>query len=305
MPLTDSDHILVTGGTGFIGRPLCAKLIEMGCRVTVLTRDLERARKLLGFEVDPISTLKELQSRPAVNALVNLAGEPLATRRWSPARKQLFYDSRVGMTERLLEYFSHSTQPAPRVLVNGSAIGYYGAHGDETLDENGAVNHCFSSSLCRAWEEAACRFEAMSTRVCRMRTGIVLGEGGALAAMLPPFKLGLGGAMGSGRQWMSWIHRDDMVAAILFCLAQDHLSGAFNATAPEPVINREFAKTLADTLSRPCLLPMPAVVMRLLFGEMADELLLGGQRVVPARLQEAGFQFSYANLSKALKQILD
>ena len=306
MSLTSSDHILVTGGTGFIGQPLCAQLLAMECRVTVLTRNLARGRKLLAPAptLGLIADLQDLDGLPAVSAVVNLAGEPLATRRWSAARKELFYASRVGMTERLFEYFSGAGRSPPTVLINGSAIGYYGAHGDEVLDENGAITPCFASDLCRAWEKAACQFESLGVRVCRLRTGIVLGEGGALAAMLPAFKLGLGGTMGSGRQWMSWIHRDDMVAAIAFCLSGDHLAGAFNATAPTPVTNREFAKILAATLSRPCLLPMPAFAMRLMLGEMADELLLSGQKVIPARLQEAGFQFSYSNLPQALAQIL-
>jgi len=210
----------------------------------------------------------------------------------------------VGMTEQLFDYFSNQQPGTLKVLINGSAIGYYGAHGDELLDENGQANPCFSSDLCQAWETAALKFESLDVRVCRLRTGIVLGNGGALTAMLSPFKLGLGGAMGSGKQWMSWIHIEDMVSAIDFCLGQDHLFGAFNATAPEPVQNSVFTKTLAQTLSRPCLLPMPAIVMKMIFGEMAEELLLSGQRVIPARLREAGFQFAHPNLGEALKNLL-
>lgn len=297
-------HVLVTGGSGFIGRILCVRLAEAGHNLTILTRDADRSAKILPQGVKLIAAFAELRDLEPVDTVINLAGEPLADKRWTERRKAQFYASRVGLTRALHDYF-HGAANKPRVLISGSAIGYYGAHGDEVLDEQGATSDCFSHRLCAAWEQEALRFESFGTRVCLLRTGIVLGAGGgALAALLPPFRLGLGGPIGSGRQWMSWIHRADLVALIRHAMDTESLAGALNGTAPHAVTNREFAATLGAVLHRPARIPTPAWAMRLLFGEMADELLICGQRVYPARALDSGFHFAYPQLKPALSQIL-
>ncbi len=303
MTLHSGDHVFVTGGTGLIGHRLCHHLVQAGCRVTVLTRDVDRARRRLSDDCALVEAITELDDYPPVKAVVNLAGEPLAAKRWNRAFRETLLASRVGLTHRLFDYFSAAASP-PTVLVSGSAIGFYGPHGDETLDETGAQSDCFSSRLCRDWEAAAREFEALDTRVCLLRTGVVLDPGeGALASMLPAFRLGLGGPMGSGRQWFSWIHRDDIVRLIAFLLEEETLSGPVNATAPEPATNREFSRALAGVLGRPAVLRMPAPVVRALFGQMAEELLLSGQRVVPRRALDAGFAFRYSGLGEALDDL--
>ena len=300
-----AEHIFITGGTGFIGSALCRQLTEEERNVTVLTRDAAAARGHLPQRINLVEDLAELDAAPPVSAVINLAGEPLADRRWTEKRKALFYSSRVGLTENLFAYFSRDDVTSPQVLVSGSAIGYYGPRGEESLDESADSNPCFASDLCRAWESMAVQFENLGTRVCLIRTGIVLGPGGgALKAMLPPFRLGLGGPIGDGQQWMSWIHRNDMVALLCAVLDNPQASGPINATAPEPVRNKEFSRVLGHVLHRPAFLPMPALLVRALFGEMADELLLASQRVLPARAQALGFDYGFPRLEPALQEIL-
>ncbi|MFA5632372.1 MAG: TIGR01777 family oxidoreductase, partial [Porticoccaceae bacterium] len=240
MVIPANSHVLVTGGTGFIGRNLCPRLVARGCQVTVLTRDAGRAATVLPTGIRFIEHIPQLGDGPFVNAVVNLAGEPLAGRRWTDGRKRRFEESRTGLTKALFSYFAESRERAPRALINGSAIGFYGPQDDSLLAENATQTPSFSSRLCTGWENAACMFEILYTRVVRLRTGIVLGDGGALAAMLPAFRVGAGGAMASGKQWMSWIHVEDVVRIIEFCLYQEALHGPVNATAPVPVTNREF-----------------------------------------------------------------
>jgi len=301
----DKPIALVTGGTGFIGRPLCRALLDAGYRVSVLSRHPESARDMPAGDLKLIASLDQLAPDIAVQVIVNLAGEPLAAGRWSSERKKLFFSSRVGTTEILFDYFSRVETP-PEVLVNGSAIGYYGAQGSNILDEKGDFAPGFSHDLCSAWEAAADRFQALGTRVSKVRTGMVLGpDGGALAAMLPPFRFGLGGPIGSGKQWVSWIHRDDLVAMILHCLNRKDMSGPVNGTAPGVVTNREFAKTLGKVLRRPAFLPAPAFMLKLIFGEMAEELLLSGQKVYPRKALQTHFTFQYPDLESALRQVLN
>lgn len=302
--LADNPRILVTGATGFIGTPLCARLDELGHPVTALTRDIRRARERLGDNVQLVTDLNELEGT-ICGGVINLAGEPLATRRWNTDLKAEMRRSRIGTTEALFDYFQRLGD-FPEVLINGSAIGVYGKQGDEPItEEDDKSDDGFASQLCRAWEAASERFSDYGTRVCRLRTGIVLGpNGGALKAMLPLFKLGLGGRMGRGKQWMSWIHRDDLLGIILLCLSNPALRGAVNGTAPIPVTNRVFAKTLASVLNRPALAPVPGFMLRAVMGELADELLLAGQRVLPSVALEQGYAFQFSQLRPALEQIL-
>lgn len=295
-------HYLITGGTGFIGRALCRELLRREQRVTVLTRSRQSAAGVLPGGVKAIERLDEIR-QDVPGAIINLAGENLAAARWNEARKQRFVASRVETTRALVD-FMRRTARRPRVLVSGSAIGWYGARGDEELTEDSAPGDEFQSRLCRVWEEEALKAETLGVRVCRVRTGIVLGDGGGpLAKMLPPFKLGLGGPIGSGRQWMSWIHRSDLIALMLWLAQNEWASGAFNGTAPHPVGNREFARVLGAVLHRPALMPMPGYALKLLVGEMAH-LLLTGQRVLPARAGQLGFAFQYPRLDTALAEIL-
>lgn len=294
-------HVLITGGSGFIGTALCRALLARGDGLTVLTRSAARAGARLPAAVCCIENLAH--AAPA-DAVVNLAGENLGDGRWSAARKQRFVDSRVQTTRRLIDWMQ--TGQRPQVLVSGSAIGWYGARGDEELGENappGRPNE-FSAQLCRAWEAEALQAEALGVRTCLLRIGIVLErDGGSLQQMLLPFRMGLGGVMGSGAQWMSWIHRDDLVGLILWLIDTPQAQGAYNGTAPQPVRHREFVRTLARTLHRPAFMPLPAPALRLLLGEMAG-LVLEGQRVLPRRALRGGYAFRYPDLASALGAIL-
>jgi len=293
-------HYLITGGSGFIGSALCRSLLADGHRVTVLTRDIARARQRLP---DAVFLIDRLDFAQDIEAVINLAGENLASGRWTAVRKHEFVASRIGMTKHLLNWIDRQDS-APAVLVSGSAIGWYGATGEEELDEDADLGNDFSAHLCRDWEAEAIKAEALGVRVCRVRTGIVLGaDGGALKQMMLPFRLGIGGRMGSGRQWMSWVAREDIVALIRWLVDNSGARGAYNGTAPAPVTNAEFARTLGAALRRPALLPMPAFALKVLFGEMAD-ILLTGQRVVPKRATAEGFKFKHPDLAPALAAIL-
>ena len=293
-------HYLITGGSGFIGRALSRALFADGERVTVLTRDIARTRSGLPEQV---ALIDDLDAAHEVDAVVNLAGENLSSKRWTPTLKQAFRDSRIGTTRRLLDWMAGQPR-APRVLVSGSAVGWYGPRSDEELSEDSAPGEDFAARLCRDWEAEAGKAEALGVRVCRVRTGIVLDrDGGALKKMLLPFRLGLGGPIGTGRQWMSWVARADIVALIRWLAANESARGPYNGTAPTPVTNAEFAEALGRAIHRPAFLPMPAVALRLLLGEMA-EMVLTGQRVVPARANAEGFRCKYAELPAALAAIL-
>lgn len=296
-------NILITGGTGFIGQRLCQVLQTQGHQLWVLTRNIERARQR--FPQSPIQFVQHLDSLQSIafEAVINLAGAPIA-QRWSSAYKKVIWQSRIDFTEHLVDFLIHSHYP-PQVLVNGSAVGYYGyQRADQPLTEAERSGAGFSSELCAAWEQAAMKAEMANIRVCCLRTGIVLGKnGGILRRMRLPFLCGLGGPIGSGEQWMSWIHLEDIVRVIQFCLSESSIAGPVNATAPYPVANKTFAKTYAYVLKRPAYLPVPALTMQLLYGEMANELLLGGQRVLPAKLQQWQFAFSYPELEKALRAV--
>ncbi|EAR59830.1 TIGR01777 family oxidoreductase [Neptuniibacter caesariensis] len=295
-------RLLVTGGTGFIGQHLIKKRLAAGDSIVCWSRDPAKVHDLFGQKVEAIRDLPE-KDELQIDAIVNLAGEPIADKRWSFERKQLLRASRIDLTHQLVEWVKAQDQK-PEVLVSGSAIGFYGCHSsDVQLGENSAVSPGFTHDLCADWETEAIRLEEDGVRVCLLRTGVVLGHGGALSKMLLPFKLGLGGPIASGQQWMSWIHIEDEVEVIEMLLTHQHLQGAFNLTAPEAVPNRVFTGCLAKALKRPAFLPMPAFVIDLMLGEGA-ELLVQGQRVYPEKLLEIGYQFKYPELQPALNAIV-
>ncbi len=297
-------QILVTGGTGFLGSHICKRGLELGYGISVLTRNAAKAEKKLPAEIKIYESLDDIEDPAGIDIIVNMAGESLAEGRWNERRKQAFYDSRVGFTKDLYTFFEKQ-KTAPQILVSGSAIGFYGAQSDKKLDESARGNQGFSHKLCQAWEDQAKRFASLGTRVCFIRTGVVLdSQEGALAKMLPPFRLGLGGKLGSGNQWMSWIHIDDYVALIFHCIQNPDITNQVNGTAPEPVTNQVFTRTLGSVLGRPTFFAMPAAVARGIFGEMAEELLLSGQRVYPRKALESGFKFEYPELEPALRNIL-
>jgi len=296
-------NIVIAGGTGFVGSALCKTLTVRGDGVTVMTR--RPAGKPDGGNLRYVRWDQEnwQEAVSGADAVINLAGEPIVGRRWSQRQKVRLWDSRVGTTHQLIQAMARSPKKAG-VLINASAIGYYGPSGDQALTEEGAPGEGFLSDLCRAWETEAKRAEALGTRVVCIRIGLVLGkEGGALAKMLPPFRLGLGGPMGSGRQWVSWVDRNDLIGILLFALDHSKISGPVNATAPEPVRMREFASTLGKVLNRPAFIPAPGFVLQAVLGEMAA-VLLDGQKVLPQAAQRHGYQFMQPSLKQSLTRIL-
>ena len=294
-------HILLTGGTGLIGRQLCKHWLAQGHRLTVWSRQPETVAQLCGAQVLGVARLQEVIG--AVDAVVNLAGAPIADRPWTHKRKALLWSSRIHLTETLLAWME-SLEQKPAVLISGSAVGWYGDGGERELTEaSGPVQDDFPSQLCIAWEETAQRAEAMGVRVVLVRTGLVLAaEGGFLSRLLLPFKLALGGPIGNGRQWMPWVHIKDQIALIDFLLHKEDASGPYNACAPHPLRNREFAKTLGQVLHRPAFMPMPAFALKVGLGELSG-LLLGGQKALPERLQAAGFTFQFTELRAALDDL--
>ncbi|RUR41348.1 TIGR01777 family oxidoreductase [Vreelandella populi] len=299
-------RVLITGGSGFVGQRLCEKLLAQGHSVQVVSRHPDRVREKLPQACDiRDSALGFVDSPP--EAIVNLAGESIAGKRWSEGQKNRLVESRVKTTHQLVtlcEQLITSGQPVPKVMVSGSAMGYYGDQGKRMVTEKTVPHDEFAHRLCARWETAAEPVKALGVRLAILRTGLVLDAGGGtLEKMLPPFKLGLGGRFGSGEQYMPWVHRDDLVAAIILLLEDDELSGIFNGSAPHPVTNAEFVKTLARKLHRPAIFPVPAFVLKAGLGEMS-RLLLTGADMRPARLEEAGFKFQYPTLDKALGAIL-
>lgn len=298
-----ANAILITGGTGFLGRALVARLLDQQQAVTVLSRDAHKVAKLFGDQVTAVTRISALPDAGQFKAIINLAGAGIFDQRWTAMRKQILRSSRIQLTEQLVAWIATSKQ-RPELLISGSAIGYYGNQADTLLTEASSVKTDFSQQLCADWEIAALQAESLGVRVCLIRTGLVLGlGGGVLQRMLLPFRLGLGGRLGNGQQWMAWIHINDWLAIVLAMLAQVSMQGAYNAVAPAPVTNQQFSQALASQLNRPLLLPLPAKLLSVLLGEMA-ELLLGSQRVLPQRLLDQQFCFAFNHLEDALRDIL-
>jgi uncharacterized protein (TIGR01777 family) len=303
--LPERQAVLVTGGTGFIGSRLVAALAAAGHEVTVLTRAPAKARGLAAAgSVRCVSTLDAIPADTRINAIVNLAGEPISDTPWTKAKRLRIVRSRLATTYAIGRLVARLEQ-RPAVLVSGSAIGFYGLRGNEPLTEADGGTPCFSRRVCVSWERAARRAERYGVRTVLLRTGLVLDRsGGMLAKLLAPFEFGLGGRFGDGQHWMSWIHRDDLVRLICHAIATPSLAGPLNGVAPEPVINAAFTAALGRALARPALVPIPGGPLKLLLGAFADELLLSGQRVLPTAALRSGFLFDYPTIDAALSQIV-
>jgi hypothetical protein len=294
--------IVITGGTGFLGRPLTDRLTHDGHTVVLLTRGQPSATGSVRHVTwRPDGSAGDWASEiDGAGAAINLAGESIAGHRWSAAQKQRILDSRLLATKSLGEAIRRAAAP-PSVLVNGSAVGYYGPLDDRIVTEETPAGHDFLASVCVKWEAEAMQAFSPKTRVVCVRTGLVLErDGGALPEMLPPFWFGAGGPIGSGRQFWPWIHRQDWIDLVRFAIGNDACIGPLNATAPLPVTNKEFSKALGRAMHRPSFMPAPGFALRLLLGEMAEGLLLSGQRAVPAKAKSLGFTFKYENLEAAL-----
>lgn len=295
--------VIIAGGSGFIGEAVVRQLLDQGHAVSVLTRDPARVKAGRPLPWDPKSPGAWTAEVAAADAVVNLAGENIGDGRWTRARKQRLLASRVDATRALVG----AMQTAPggkRAFISASAVGFYGPHGDEELDESALRGAGFLADLASQWEAEARAADPIA-RLVILRLGVVIGAGGgALAKMLVPFKLGVGGRIGSGEQWMSWISRDDVVRLIEWAISHDEVRGVLNATAPHPVRNRDFTRTLGRALHRPAILPIPGPALRLLFGQMADETLLTGQRVMPDAAVKKGFRFSQDTIESALQRAL-
>jgi uncharacterized protein (TIGR01777 family) len=296
-------RLVITGATGFIGRALCDNLLAQGHALTLFTRGSPRdastgTKHWLHWTP---GTLREWDAAlDGADGVVNLAGEPIAERKWTHTQRRRIEKSRIDATHSLVQACAKAKQ-RPQFLINASAVGYYGPHGDETITEEIAPGDDFLGVLCREWEEEAKKAEELGMRVVRLRIGIVLGHGGgALGKIAEPFKYFVGGALGSGQQWMSWIHLEDLVGLILQTIDDPRTTGPVNATAPNPVRNKEFCQTLAKVMHRPCWASVPSFALRMALGDMA-EMLLTGQRVIPAVAEKSGYRFRYPTLEPALQ----
>lgn len=296
------ETILVTGGTGFIGRNLIPLLQKDNYNIVVLSRTPTKYEN--DFYYKHVKLVEDLGEVHHADIVINLAGANLSAKRWTDKYKQEIVNSRLHLTEKLVDWMSRQERK-PHTFISGSAIGYYGPRGSELLDEKSTSGNAseFQVRLCSKWEDAAYRAESLGVRVCCIRTGVVLGNKGALSQMLLPFKLGLGGKLGSGNQYFSWIHILDHVRALKHIIDNDSLSGSINLTAPNPVTNETLTKTLGEVLGRPTFMTVPGFALKIVMGEMAH-ILLTGQRVVPHKLEESGFEFKYPELEPALTQIL-
>jgi uncharacterized protein (TIGR01777 family) len=302
--------IVVTGATGFVGMKLVERLHAVGDRIVVLARNSSKANRQFPKEFfpnievvgyNPFAIEDWANAISGCDAVINLAGEPLAGVRWTNKRKQEIRDSRILTTKVLMEAIAQASIK-PKVLISGSAIGYYGTSFDKTFDEYSYAGKDFLAKVCQDWEAAADVVSDLGVRVVKLRTGIVLGMGGAIAKMLPIFQVGGGGKIGTGKQWFSWIHRDDLIDLILFALTNSQITGVLNGTAPQPVTNEDFTIAFAKAINRPAFLPVPAAALILIFGDGAT-VLLDGQRVLPHKAEINRFSFKYPDIDTALAQI--
>ena len=303
--------IAITGATGFVGSRLVERLVAQHHQIIVFTRNAVRAQRFFppaafpSVEIvacDPTQPGDWQNAISGCDGVVNLAGEPIAEHRWTAACKQAILESRKLSTRNLVNAIAQA-DPKPTVFISASAIGYYGTSETATFDETSPAGNDFLAQVCQSWETEATKVKDSGTRLTILRIGIVLGPGGAIAKMLPPFKLFAGGPLGSGQQWFSWIHRDDLVNLILRALTQPDLEGTFNATAPNPVRMADLCQTLGKILHRPSWLPVPDFVLETLLGEGA-QVVLQGQQVLPKRTQASGFDYQYPTLQKALEQVV-
>lgn len=303
--------VVVTGATGFVGSRLVQRLDQQGHSVLVLTRNTTSASKV--FPAAAFPNVEIVAYTPTISGawqdaiagsdgVVNLAGEPIAEERWTPDHKQEILNSRQLGTQKIVEAIKNAN-PKPMVLVNASAIGYYGTSETATFDETSPAGNDFLAQVCQAWEAEATKVKDVGVRVVILRLGIVLGQGGALAKMITPFKLFAGGPIGSGRQWFSWIHVDDLVDLIVQALTKSEMEGVYNATAPHPVRMNELSQTMGDVMHRPSWLPVPSFALEALLGDGA-KVVLEGQQVIPKRTLASGFDYKYQHLQPALKNIL-
>jgi uncharacterized protein len=298
--------VAITGSTGLVGKRLIERLQAENHQILILTRRIETAKKIFpqveAIAYNPTESGDWQSAISSCDAVVNLAGEPLAEGRWTANKKQDILDSRKLGTQKLVEAISQAN-PRPQVLINASAIGYYGTSETATFEEISPAGSDFLAEVCKNWESAAEKVKNAGTRLVILRFGIVLGQGGALGKMLAPFQMFAGGPLGSGRQWVSWIHIDDLVNLILYCLEHPEVSGTFNATSPNPVKMAEFCQVLGETINRPSWLPVPDIALELLLGEGAI-VVLEGQKVLPNRTQSTGFNYTYPHLKAAIANVV-
>jgi uncharacterized protein (TIGR01777 family) len=288
---------LITGGTGFVGKRLIKEILASNAAVIVLTRDKKNCNQIFENKVRAISSLSEIDLTEKIDCIINLAGEPIADKKWSSEQKQKLISSRLNTTGSLVELIAN-LKNKPECLISASAIGYYGAQADNIVTEDSAPNNEFTHELCKSWEASAIKAKDSGVRVCIIRLGVVLGKnGGALKKMLPAFKLGLGGKIGDGKQYFSWVHIEDVVSAINFLVKNKDSKGIYNLTSPNPITNAEFTKVLGAAVRRPTFFNMPAFMVKLIFGEMGDRLLLNGQRVIPKKLLDEGFNFKHPTIT--------
>lgn len=295
---------LITGASGLIGQALCKRLLNNGETVFALSRNCQQAEKKLGSQVQCIESVTDLPDNIDLDVVINLAGAPIVDKRWTPERKQTLLESRASYTRKLIQQLSTRSK-LPHSFISGSAVGWYGDQGDTVLTEESDFHPEFSHELCEQWESAALSAQSHGMRVAIVRTGLVVSaDGGFLSKMRLPFKMGLGGPISNGQQYMPWIHIDDICRLFLFLAENRSLEGVFNGSAPRPVTNQQFSEALAEAMHRPAFFRVPACMLKLSMGEMA-ELLLGGQRAIPQKAEAAGFEFLYTDIQSALSDVVN
>lgn len=297
-------RILITGASGLIGKALQGSFKEKGCEMLLASRKEPKSKNEIQWNADTGFADEDLPRLESLDAVVHLAGESISALRWTDEKKKAIRDSRVHGTRTLIEAFAR-LEKKPEVFVSSSALGFYGDRGDDEMTETSSAGDTFLAVTTKEWESESRRAEDMGIRTVLMRNGIVLSkDGGALGTMITPFKMGVGGVVGSGEQWMSWVSLDDVIAIINFAIENDKIRGAINVTSPNPVTNEEFTKTLGEVLYRPTFLPLPEFAVNLVFGEMGDALLIDSTKVIPKRLLDAGFKFEFPDLKAALEHAI-